>query len=216
MPGRARTMGEGWETPTPRRRQRLGAGAAGRPQPRQPGRTRHQLFPRQFARICDRTRPRRGDGEWFEVLPLHQLLPDTWHRFVIDLDRLMTEARLDIFPDGGMARFRLYGTLTDDAEATLIEQWNAAKPTGNGGRAICRLVRVRPASEPRPAMGHLKQRRSISISPESFSGDEGGDDLFADAGLGGRTAERGDDHCVGDLGRVDVADEADESVRVPM
>ena len=55
--------------------------------------------------------------------PGTQLLPDTRHRFVIDLDRPMTEARLDIFPDGGMAGSRLYGTLTDDAEATLIEQW---------------------------------------------------------------------------------------------
>ena len=35
----------------------------------------------------------------------------------------MTEARVDIYPDGGMARLRLYGQLTDEAERELIEQW---------------------------------------------------------------------------------------------
>jgi len=36
----------------------------------------------------------------------------------------MTEARMDIYPDGGMARFKLYGTLTEESEAALIEQWD--------------------------------------------------------------------------------------------
>ena len=35
----------------------------------------------------------------------------------------MTEARMDIFPDGGMARFKLYGLLTEESQAGLIEQW---------------------------------------------------------------------------------------------
>ena len=68
-------------------------------------------------------RGRDGDGDWFEVLPRTDLQPDTRHRFVIDLDRPMTEARLDIYPDGGMARLKLYGTLTEEAESRLIEQW---------------------------------------------------------------------------------------------
>ncbi len=56
---------------------------------------------------------RDGDGEWTDLLPRTRLQPDTRHRFVIDSDRPVTEARLDIFPDGGMARLRLWGSLTD-------------------------------------------------------------------------------------------------------
>ena len=124
MPGRARTMGEGWETS---RRRDAGNDWV---QVRLAGRSRVSLVELDTSYFLGNSpgsatvRGRDGEtGEWFEVLPRTQLLPDTRHRFVIDLDRPMTEARLDIFPDGGMARFRLYGTLTDDAEATLIEQW---------------------------------------------------------------------------------------------
>lgn len=63
------------------------------------------------------------DGEWFEVLGRTDLQPDTRHRFVIDLDRPMTEARIDVYPDGGMARLKLYGQLTDEAQTELVEQW---------------------------------------------------------------------------------------------
>ncbi len=124
MPGRARTMGEGWETS---RRRDAGNDWV---QVRLAGRSRVSLVELDTSYFLGNSpgsatvRGRDGEtGEWFEVLPRTQLLPDTRHRFVIDLDRPMTEARLDIFPDGGMARFRLYGTLTDDAEAALIEQW---------------------------------------------------------------------------------------------
>lgn len=62
---------------------------------------------------------RDGDGEWTELLPRTRLQPDTRHRFVIDSDRPVTEARLDIFPDGGMARLRLWGSLTGAGRAGL-------------------------------------------------------------------------------------------------
>lgn len=43
--------------------------------------------------------------------PRTNLLPDTRHRFLIDTETTVSEARLDIFPDGGLARLRMFGDL---------------------------------------------------------------------------------------------------------
>jgi len=53
-----------------------------------------------------------ADADWRELLPRTRLQPDTRHRFPIATD-VLTHVRLDIYPDGGMARLRLYGTPTD-------------------------------------------------------------------------------------------------------
>jgi allantoicase len=47
--------------------------------------------------------------EWFELLPRTPLHPDTRHRFPLADDRPAAHVRLDIYPDGGMARLRLLG-----------------------------------------------------------------------------------------------------------
>jgi len=54
----------------------------------------------------------RDPDEWFPLLPAARLQPDTPHRFRLATDRPVTHVRLDIVPDGGLARFRLYGRLT--------------------------------------------------------------------------------------------------------
>lgn len=66
------------------------------------------------------------DGEWFELLGRTELQPDTRHRFLIDSDRAVTEARLDIYPDGGMARLRLFGRLTADGLRRSRENWETS------------------------------------------------------------------------------------------
>jgi allantoicase len=53
----------------------------------------------------------RRDGEWVELLPRTGLLADTRHRFPVESDAVISEARLDIYPDGGLARLRLFGEL---------------------------------------------------------------------------------------------------------
>ena len=45
------------------------------------------------------------------LLPRTELLPDTRHRFAIDGDDVIEQTRLDIYPDGGLARLRLFGEL---------------------------------------------------------------------------------------------------------
>ena len=51
------------------------------------------------------------------------LQPDTAHGFRVDASRPATHARVDIYPDGGLARVRLHGSLTEDAERDLVSRW---------------------------------------------------------------------------------------------
>ncbi|WP_433295238.1 allantoicase [Actinoplanes sp. CA-030573] len=50
-----------------------------------------------------------GGGPWFDVLPRVALAPDTPHRFPVRPGRPADRVRLDIYPDGGMARLRIIG-----------------------------------------------------------------------------------------------------------
>ncbi|MFJ6719052.1 MULTISPECIES: allantoicase [unclassified Streptomyces] len=57
------------------------------------------------------------EGEWTEFLPRTRLQPDTNHRFVLDTPAVGTHVRIDIFPDGGFSRLRLFGSLTEAGAA---------------------------------------------------------------------------------------------------
>jgi allantoicase len=46
---------------------------------------------------------------WTEILPRSPLSGDTKNKFPIDSDRRYTHVRLNIFPDGGVARLRVHG-----------------------------------------------------------------------------------------------------------
>jgi allantoicase len=59
------------------------------------------------------------EGERVEVLPRTRLQPDTNHRFVLPEPVRGTHVRIDIFPDGGISRLRLFGTLTEEGAARL-------------------------------------------------------------------------------------------------
>jgi allantoicase len=109
LPGHARTMGEGWETA--RRRDdgndwvlvQLGL----------PG-TVHlvELDTSHFKGNAPGSAELTGfdpDGNAFVILPRTRLQPDTRHRLPIEPIAEATRVRLDIYPDGGMARLRLFG-----------------------------------------------------------------------------------------------------------
>ncbi|THA23800.1 allantoicase [Streptomyces sp. RKND-216] len=59
------------------------------------------------------------DGAWRELLPRTRLQPDSVHRFLLDDAPAVTHVRLDIFPDGGIARLRLHGSLTEEGAGRL-------------------------------------------------------------------------------------------------
>ena len=59
---------------------------------------------------------------WSVLLPRTRLQPDTAHRFLVE-GAEATHVRLDIFPDGGVARLRLFGSMTPDGLADLHRRW---------------------------------------------------------------------------------------------
>ncbi|MBP0456612.1 allantoicase [Streptomyces montanisoli] len=59
------------------------------------------------------------DGEWTEVLLRTRLQPDANHRFVLPAAATGDGVRLDTFPDGGVSRLRLFGSLTRAGAAAL-------------------------------------------------------------------------------------------------
>jgi allantoicase len=80
---------------------------------------------------------RSGAGPWRELLPRTPLRPDTPHRFLLagtPAGALPVDTvRLDIHPDGGMARLRLFGAPTAAGRAALGRRWSdavAPHPTG--------------------------------------------------------------------------------------
>jgi allantoicase len=111
MPGLARTTGEGWEN----RRRRDDGHDCVLIQLAVPGKlllaeldTTHFKFNAPgWAELVGHT----ADGQEETMLPKTRLQPDTLHRF--QLSRAlpaMNRVRLNIYPDGGVARLRLIGT----------------------------------------------------------------------------------------------------------
>jgi len=72
---------------------------------------------------------------WTEILPPSPLGPDQSHFFAIEDDRVWSHLRLHIYPDGGVARFRVYGLPHRDWRAAVGDEVDLAA-TINGGKAI--------------------------------------------------------------------------------
>ncbi|WP_210337697.1 allantoicase [Mesorhizobium sp. INR15] len=55
-----------------------------------------------------------SDTEWIEIVPRSPLKGDTHNRFEISDQRRFTHIRLSAFPDGGIARLRIFGHVVPD------------------------------------------------------------------------------------------------------
>lgn len=55
-----------------------------------------------------------GDGDWRELHPRVELGPDAHHYLPVRHGPAVTHVRLNIFPDGGVARLRIYGEIRPD------------------------------------------------------------------------------------------------------
>jgi allantoicase len=141
QPGRSRRMDDGWET---RRRRDHGNDWV-----------RYRLVEQSEIRAIEiDTACLKGnsagwasvsvkdgeEGDWAEILPRTRLQPDTGHRFVLPQAAVGTHARVDVFPDGGISRLRLYGSLTEGGTARL-----AARHRELGGRPRPQDPRGAPA-----------------------------------------------------------------------
>lgn len=133
-PGRARTMGEGWET----RRRRDGGHD-------------HVLFRLAFCGVVRRIvidtahfrynasaevalRGSAGDTlgadpqAWPPLLGRIALQPDTRHEFTSQYEQPVSLVRLDAFPDGGLSRVRLIGSVEPEARRAAGYRWFNSLP----------------------------------------------------------------------------------------
>jgi allantoicase len=163
MPGEARIMGEGWENA---RRRDDGndfvtfALAA-------PGTVAvAELDTRYFVGnapgwvslrgIDARTGSVDDPAAWVELLPRTRLQPDTPHRFRLAAEQVVTHVRMDVIPDGGLARVRLHGTVPDAERDALGLRWFNALPETHaravvgslGAEEAAKLVAARPLADP--------------------------------------------------------------------
>jgi allantoicase len=140
-PGLSRVMGEGWET---RRRRLPGnewlairfaaaatvslaevdtSGYIGN----SPGMAELRGSLRA-ANKTDESNPWDEPSLWNPLLKRTSLLPDTPHRFRIASCGPVDMVRLDVFPDGGVARLRLYGSLTAEGLTEVRRRWAETAP----------------------------------------------------------------------------------------
>jgi allantoicase len=127
-PGESRVMGEGWETA----RRRDGAGdwieirlaAQGVPAVVEIDTANYKGNAPDHVVLLGADRPGQQAGsDWFEVIGPTRMLPDYKHRFRLDGARPVTHLRLEVRPDGGVARLRAFGTLTDAGLAVVRARW---------------------------------------------------------------------------------------------
>jgi allantoicase len=64
-----------------------------------------------------------AEPQWSSVLERTPLQPDTRHRFLVSDAPAATHVRLDVYPDGGMARLRLWGRPTPQGMDALRQRW---------------------------------------------------------------------------------------------
>lgn len=77
-----------------------------------------------------------ADTHWTEVLPAVELQGDSQHLQRIDNDQPFSHLRLNIFPDGGIARLRVFGVPWRDRSSNAVQETIDLCAALNGGRAI--------------------------------------------------------------------------------
>lgn len=76
-----------------------------------------------------------AEGEWVEILPRSPLNPGAQNLFAIGNRQVWSHLRLNIYPDGGVARFRVYGEVGKDWAAAKAGEVFDLAALANGGKA---------------------------------------------------------------------------------
>ncbi len=130
-PGRATVMSDGWETA-----RRRGPGndwlvvqlaAPGLLHDAVVDTSRFVGNAPGWARLTD-----AGTGR--ELLPRTALVPDTVHRFRLAPGDPVGAVRLDVYPDGGIARLRVHGEVAPSSRAALADRWRKLLPPDEAAR----------------------------------------------------------------------------------
>lgn len=163
-PDEARVMGDGWETR--RRRENgndfvtFGLGIAGRPCQVVVDTSRFRYNASDSVALWGSNAdipPPLGSGTWSPILSETKLEPDTRHVFRLGDTNTICWARLDAFPDGGLARLRVIGDVDPAARKKAGLRFFNSLPNSHavsiladsrvGPDAAVRLARRRPLTE---------------------------------------------------------------------
>lgn len=74
--------------------------------------------------------------EWEEILPKSPLDPGSQHYFDIDSNKIYTHLKLHIYPDGGVARLKVYGEVFKNWEGVNREITLDLASANNGAQSI--------------------------------------------------------------------------------
>jgi len=94
---------------------------------------------------------RDGDGPWIEVLPKSELKGGGDNLFAVKIDLPFTHVRLNIYPDGGVARLRVFGG--------VVPNWPKSK------KAVVDLVSVENGGLPLLSSDHYYSHPQNLIMP---------------------------------------------------
>ncbi|MCP4460985.1 MAG: allantoicase [Cytophagales bacterium] len=76
------------------------------------------------------------DASWIEILPKSPLDPGSQHLFEIDNPQHFTHLKLHIYPDGGVARLKVYGEVEKDWEGVDQSELVDLAAAANGAKSI--------------------------------------------------------------------------------
>jgi allantoicase len=142
-PGRARSMGEGWET---RRRRDTGndcvvfrLGYAGRIRRLIVDTSYFRYNSSESVAVYGSTSshpPPAGSPSWQPLLERTRLQPDTRHEFAVTHPGPVSAIRLDAFPDGGLSRVRAIGSIDPTARRAAGYRWFNALPASQAATVL--------------------------------------------------------------------------------
>jgi allantoicase len=130
LPGPARHMGEGWENA--RRRGdgndwvEFALGLTGTPRSVEIDTT--WFVGNAPAQVSVSTRDDDGGQPWTVLIDRAEVQPDTPHRFLLPAAPRASHLRVDVHPDGGLARLRLPGELDAAALRAARDRWERTTP----------------------------------------------------------------------------------------
>ncbi|MGH3516082.1 MAG: allantoicase [Haloechinothrix sp.] len=139
LPGNARVMGEGWETA--RRRDdandwvSVRLAQEGVVRKVEVDTTHFKGNAPGWFRLTGGADPDRPD-EWVELIGRTRLQPDTRHQFRVSVDVPVKHVRIDVYPDGGFARLRVYGELTAAGRERVGLAWYDRLPAGRASAVL--------------------------------------------------------------------------------
>ncbi len=86
--------------------------------------------------VCRRDTDPGADTQWHSLIPKTSLKGDSHHYLPVQDRGIWTHARLNIFPDGGVARLRVYGVAHCDWSVRSSDEWVDLAAMVRGGRAL--------------------------------------------------------------------------------